>query len=304
MNRKDLYNAINEVDDDILERSETAFQSKKKSVLLKWGAIAACLCILVSIAMPVIHYKGGFGSQDSSDGIVEPTLLLYLKGALYECFDDPQGLKKLGLPLEITAELAGDHVANIEVGGIVEYQETVRQTDKELFQYAPAPSRAIYILRDGDNYMAAVFVRTYFPDDPNAYSDLADVYRFYGIEDAGDIASIAQMDWHRKRINGAEITDANVIAEFYTLTTDIVNFVGMDNDAFQDRVFGDVPEENAPEAHNAFAEDLQILRIETVSGLRFFVSVYPSYGYLYSSEAMAYYLITPELNEWFKNYME
>lgn len=304
MNRKDLYNGFNEVDDDILERSETASRSKKKPVWLKWGAIAACLCLVVSIAIPVLHHKGGPGSQDPIDDFPAVAALLYFNGALYECCDIPQALERLGLPSEITPEIAGEHVANIELGGIMDYQETVSQTDKELFQYAPAPSRAVYVLRDGDNYMAAVFARTYFPDDPNAYSDLAEVYRIYGIEDAGDIASITQVDWNRGKVIGAEITDADAISEFYALTTDIVNFVSMDNDAFQERVFGDVPEENAPEAHNAFADDLQVLRIETTEGLRFFVNIYPSYGYLYSSGAMAYHLITPELNEWLNEYLK
>lgn len=304
MNRKDLYNAINEVDDDILERSETASKSKKKPAWLKWGAIAACLCLMVGIATPMLHPKGGPDTQDPYDGPVESIALLYFNGALYECCDNPQALERLGLQKEITEETAGEHVANIELGGIVDYQATASQTDKELFQYAPAPSRAAYVLRDGDNYMAVVFVRTYFPDDPKAYSDLADVYRFYNIEDAGDIVSIAQVDWNRGKVTGAEITDADAISEFYALTTDIVNFVSMDNDAFQDRVFGDVPEENAQEAYNAFADDLQVLRIETTEGLRFFVNIYPNYGYLESGQAMAYHLITPELNEWFNENLE
>ena len=54
MNRKDLYNAVNEVDDEVLERSETASRNKKKPVWLKWGAIAACLCLIVSIAIPLM----------------------------------------------------------------------------------------------------------------------------------------------------------------------------------------------------------------------------------------------------------
>ena len=300
MNRKDLYKCFSEVDDDILERSETASHSKKRPAWLKWGAIAACLCLVVSIAIPVIRYKGGY----SQDGVVEQLALLYFNGSLYECCDIPQALEKLGLPRDITEEMAGDHVAYMELGGNVDYRETTVQTDKELFQYAPAPSRAVYVLRDGNSYMAVVFVRTYFPDDPKAYNDLAEVYRIYGIEDAGDIVSIAQVDWNRGRVTGVEITDADAIAEFYALTTDIVNFVSMDNDAFQKRVFGDVPEENAPEAHSAFADDLQVLRIETVDGLRFFVSIYLNYGYLYSSGAMAYHQITPELNEWFKEHLE
>ena len=304
MNRKDLYNAVNEVDEDILERSETASRNKKKTVWLKWGAIAACLCLVVSIVIPVLRPKGGPGNQDPVGDFPEVAALLYFNGALYKCCDIPQALERIGLPTEITPEVAGDHVANIELDGIVDYQETASQTDKELFQYAPAPSRAVYVLRDGDNYMAAVFVRIYFPDDPKAYNDLADVYRFYNIEDAGDIASVAQVDWDRGKVTGAEIADADAISEFYALTTDIANFVSMDNDAFQDRVFGNVPEENAAEAHNAFADDQQTIRIETVDGHRFFVSIYLNYGYLYCDKAMAYHLITPELNEWFNKHLE
>lgn len=304
MSKDKVIDSLGRIDDDMIQSVEALRRKKRRPAWLKWGAIAACLCLVVSIAIPVIHYKGGFGSQGPSDDLVEPVVLLYLNGALYECFDDSQAQKRLGLPSEITAEVAGEHVANIEVGGIVEYQETARMTDKELFQYAPAPSRAVYVLRDGDNYMAAVFVRTYFPDDPKAYSDLADVYRFYNIKDAGDIVSVAQVDWNRNKVTGTEITDTGAISEFYALTTDIVNFVSMDNDAFQERVFGNVPEENAPEAHNAFADDLQTIRIETTEGLRFFVSIYPSYGYLYSSHAMAYHQITPELNDWFNEYLK
>ena len=44
MNSKDLYNAIGKVDDDVLEQSETA---KKENGWLKWGAVAASLCIVI-----------------------------------------------------------------------------------------------------------------------------------------------------------------------------------------------------------------------------------------------------------------
>lgn len=68
MNRKDLYNAINEVDDDILERSETASRSKRKPMWLKWGTIAACLCLVVAVAIPTIFHQPAETPQDT----VEP----------------------------------------------------------------------------------------------------------------------------------------------------------------------------------------------------------------------------------------
>lgn len=45
MNRTDLYRSFNNIDDDILERSEA---NKRKSIYAwkKWGAVAACICLL------------------------------------------------------------------------------------------------------------------------------------------------------------------------------------------------------------------------------------------------------------------
>ena len=213
-------------------------------------------------------------------------------------------MKRAGLPSEITEDLAGEHVAYFEMGGAVDYQETIKETDKELFQYAPAPTRAVYILRDGENYMAVLFCRTYFLDDIDAYTDLAEVYRFFDISGASEIASIAQTDWNRGKVTGAEITDAGAIEEFYSLTTDITKFVSMGNDEFQSIVFDGISEEKQPEAHNALADDLQVIRVETKDGFKFYLSYYPNYGFMYSGHAMAYHMVTPELGLWFETNMD
>ena len=55
MNRKDLYNSFNEVDDDILKRSESTAKRKKQPVWLKWGATAACLCLVVGLVIPMLN---------------------------------------------------------------------------------------------------------------------------------------------------------------------------------------------------------------------------------------------------------
>ena len=304
MNRKDLYQSMNQIDDDILERSEVR-KKKKSSVWMKWGAMAACLCLLVGVLVPLanslFNAKGGGNFQD---GVPAEPALIYFQGALYQCCYAEDALKRAGLPSEITEDLAGEHVAYLEMGGAVDYQETIKETDKELFQYAPAPTRAVYILRDGDNYMVALFNRTYFPDDIGAYTDLAEVYRFFDISDASDIVSIAQTDWNRGKVTGAEITEPNAIEEFYALTTDITKFVSMGNDEFQSIVFDGIPEEEQQEAHNALADDLQVIRVETKDGFKFYLSYYPNYGFLYSGHAMAYHQVTPELKLWFETNMD
>lgn len=50
----DLYNAFRAVDDDILERSETAACGRKKNGWLKWGAMAACLGLIITVAMATL----------------------------------------------------------------------------------------------------------------------------------------------------------------------------------------------------------------------------------------------------------
>ncbi len=48
MNKNDLFNAIGELDDDIIERSELS-KSYKRPVFIRIIAIAACFCILLSV---------------------------------------------------------------------------------------------------------------------------------------------------------------------------------------------------------------------------------------------------------------
>ena len=295
---------MNQIDDDILERSEVR-KKKKSSVWMKWGAMAACLCLLVGVLVPLanslFNAKGGSGFQDD---LLGDTALLYFQGALYECCYTKEGLKRVGLPSEITKDMAGEHVAYLKMGDVGGYQETTEITNMELFQYAPAPTRAVYVLRDGESYMAVLFCRTYFPDDIGAYTDLAEVYRFFDISDASDIVSIAQTDWNRGKVTGAEITEPNAIEEFYALTTDITKFVSMGNNEFQSIVFDGIPEEEQQEDHNALADDLQVIRVETKDGFKFYLSYYPNYGFLYSGHAMAYHQVIPELKLWFETNMD
>lgn len=72
MNSKDLYNAIGTVDDNILEQSETA---KKKINWMKWGAVAACLCLVIGGGIFWrAHFRTGPGGlpmlrvQDNTQG--------------------------------------------------------------------------------------------------------------------------------------------------------------------------------------------------------------------------------------------
>lgn len=49
MNKNDLFLAFDELDDDILERSETPASRRKVLSLRKWGVLAACMALAVSL---------------------------------------------------------------------------------------------------------------------------------------------------------------------------------------------------------------------------------------------------------------
>lgn len=67
MNSKDLYNAIHAVDDEILERSEAvACEYKKKNGWMKWGAMAACLFLIV---IGIRIWKQSTSSNNKGTGI-------------------------------------------------------------------------------------------------------------------------------------------------------------------------------------------------------------------------------------------
>lgn len=50
MNRDDLFKSFQEVDEELLERSEKTARPHRGSAWLKWGALAACLCLIAAVA--------------------------------------------------------------------------------------------------------------------------------------------------------------------------------------------------------------------------------------------------------------
>lgn len=68
MNRNDLYNSFHEIDDTILERSETVARTSKKTIWLKLAAAAACLCLIGAIVLPRFLPED-FGKAPSSPSV-------------------------------------------------------------------------------------------------------------------------------------------------------------------------------------------------------------------------------------------
>lgn len=174
------------------------------------------------------------------------------------------------------------------------YKEAAVETDIELFEYAPASCRGVYIIRDGSKYLAALFCNILSIDD-NTSTEMATLYQVYGIDGADDIVSIAEFDWNRNRTIGHAVTDRKEIAAFYELSKALTSH---GNDGFQAIVFEGMPEDQQVKAYTEFANDLRVIRIETKEGLRFYMDVHPSFGWIYGYGSLSYYQIDARMAEW------
>ena len=98
MKKEHISDALNMLNDDIIEETNNVrTNAKPKRKWVKWGVVAACLCLAVTIAIPVLHHKGGPDTQDPVQNIAA----LEYNGKFYEAVKLPEVLEKYGLPPEI-----------------------------------------------------------------------------------------------------------------------------------------------------------------------------------------------------------
>ena len=294
----ELLDAVGGVDPAYVAQAERFAADTRPQRAAAWIAAAACLCLIAAVAVPalrdVIANKGGPG-QDSQ---VKEIVALTCNGCCYEATDIPEALTRFGLPTELTAELAGAHAAYLEPDG-AGYRPSAVETDIELLEYAPAPCRGVYLVRDGEKYLAALFCNV-IRLDGNASTGLETLYQIYEIDSAADIAAITPVDWHRNESVAAPIRDKEAIAAFYDGTLALTSY---GSDDFQAEVFASVPEEQQPQAHRDFADDLHMLRLETKDGLRFYLEFFPSYGWLSAGGTLSYYRMDAAMDAWASQYL-
>lgn len=289
MTNENILDAIGGINENAVQDAK-AYKRPKSKRWFRWGAVAACLCLVVGIAIPILHHKGGIDHQDP----LQDTAAFELNGKFYEVVETPEVLEKYGLPSKITEDVAGDHVAYLKSDGDDSYECTPIETDMELYQYNPAASDGVYVLRNGETWCAALFCN-FYQFDSNTNCSLTELYRVYGIESADDIKSITEMDNNNENETGTPVVERQEITEFYNMTIALGSY---GNDDFQAEVFGNIPEEKLQEAHSAFAENQRNLRVETKDGLRFFIAFYPSYNWIYGGGTMSYFKIDNQMRNW------
>ena len=292
MTNENILDAIGGINEKAVQDAK-AYKRPKSKRWFRWGAMAACLCLVIGIAIPILHHKGK-GGIDHQDPL-QDTAAFELNGKFYEVVETPEVLEKYGLPSKITEDVAGDHVAYLKSDGDdSSYECTPIETDMELYQYNPAASDGVYVLRNGETWCAALFCN-FYQFDSNTNCSLTELYRVYGIESADDIKSITEMDNNNENETGTPVVERQEITEFYNMTIALGSY---GNDDFQAEVFGNIPEEKQQEAHSAFAENQRNLRVETKDGLRFFIAFYPSYNWIYGGGTMSYFKIDNQMRNW------
>lgn len=66
MNRDDVIDSLGRIDDDMIRDVEALRRKRKRSAWVRWGAVAACLCLVIGLAVLI----PGFGDEPQLGDIV------------------------------------------------------------------------------------------------------------------------------------------------------------------------------------------------------------------------------------------
>lgn len=235
-----------------------ADRKAQKPVWLKWGAIAACLCLVIGIAIPVLNLKGGPGQDDP----LRPLNVIEYNGAYYESVDmtDIPTLNAYNLPHEITADMIGAPLgAGLAQNGV----------QKAFYQYEPyadivtvttelkqeRAQRAVYIVEDSGAYSFALFCN-FISFDSNTHTEASEMFAVYGVDEAEDIAKIT--------IGADKITDANKIKALFD---NLYHSHSMGNDDYQNAIFKGMSEEEQQALSDELADSAIEISIVTTEGV-------------------------------------
>lgn len=294
MKRKRLLNIIGDIKEDYILEAAPVEKKKKNFVWVKWAAIAACFAFVILAGIPIISHF----TQGPDKEIVDSVLLVEYDNAYYEVVENnPEFLERKGIETDISKGLAGNHITYLKKESEAErsnYIVSAEETNMELLEYAPANHKAVRILRDGDQYYAAVFCNYLLEDNESLPFDEA--FQIYGIAKAEDIKSIVSVKTDNEyKANGTAVTDTALITSFYN---EMIALEKYSEEEFDKTQFTYEDESQADAYHGQFADDRNDLMIETVDGLRFIISYYPTYDWVNSSMNQTYYKLSPELEAW------
>ena len=323
MKNEKLYDAISDIREEFIEEAENyKFNKRVAPHLIKWGSMAACFCLVVlgaSLAMSGAFAKKGMKSDDYNGGSVGPTAtpapgenlsgsgllkVLAYNGALFNVSNNLADLNAAGIPDIISPEDCGISLGNLKktLNG---YEETLHKTDIELYKYAPAYSNtAVYVIRDGEDYMAGLFSNNITIGDENDYSPISELFRRYGVENAEHISAVQLYSGYWQNdlpVEPAEknITERAALDAFYEAAMSMEHECYSREERLQIKL-----SEDPKQFPSSTLQVASTICITTGEGLKFYLSWDEDSGWLFSTGAKAYYRITEEMQTWLNEYFK
>ena len=251
MKSEKLLEAMNDLPEEMIAEANT----RRRHPLVRIAAVAACFVVLLVGMYPFLQSMVNSGGDQCT---VSDRDVLRFQGAVYEIISTSYetDLERLGLPETITEEMIGEKV-------------DVAPDYGDVYAYAPLAGRngtapaALYLLERRDEghegewwYLAFGGFTT--AEEEAGYTDGETMFQVYGVQSAGDIASVTDAD------SGAELLEPEVL---YTALMEAP-------------VFGwDGFEEQTGSTMNRYAGAVD-LRLETTAGLRSYMTYYPETGFL------------------------
>ena len=290
--------------------------------LVKWGSMAACFCLVMlgaGLAMSGVFAQKGMKSDGFNGSSVGPTAtpapgenfsgsglltVLAYNGALYNVSNNLADLKAAGIPDTMTSEDCGPSLGNLKKTP-KGYEETTQSTDIELFKYAPAYSNtAVYVIRDGDDYMAGLFSNNLPVGDENDYSPISELFRRYGVEKAEHVSAVQLYSgvWSNNypvEPDMKKVTEREALDAFYAAA------ISMENECYssEERIQIELSEDPKQFASSTL-QVTKTICITTAEGLKFYLNWSEDSGWMFSTGAKAYYRITEEMQTWLDTYFK
>lgn len=323
MKNEKLYDAISDIREEFIEEAENyKFKKRVAPRLIKWGSMAACFCLVLfgaGLAMSGAFAKKGMKSDDYNSGSMGPTAtpapgenlsgsgllkVLAYNGALFNVSNNLADLNAAGIPDIISPEDCGISLGNLKKTP-KGYEETLQKTDIELYKYAPAYSNtAVYVIRDGEDYMAGLFSNNQPIGDENDYSPISELFRRYGVEKAEHISAVQLYSGYWQNdlpVEPAEknITERAALDEFYEAA------MSMEDECYssEERLQIMLSEDPKQFASSTLTQAKTIC-ITTAEGLKFYLNWSDAGGWLFSTGAKACYRITEEMQTWLNEYFK
>lgn len=311
MKRKKISETIENINPKYIDEAATYEYKTKNRTRKLWyrlAAVAACIALVLALS---IWFAGDLFLKPADKTIIDAVTIIEYEGAYFEVIEDSQIIEKLGLEKEITENIIGNHITYLQkkVPNIEHSDYIVAdiETDAELFEYSPAPYKAVKIFKNGEKYYFAIFCN--FLIKTNESLPIQYAFEVYGIYESSQIARITPVkndnSW---KPDGKVITDSAVISDFFSKISVLTAFCF---DDYHSLIFADELKnlektggDIGSEAYARIADDRKDILIETKDGLHFSIQYYPFYGWINIRNTQSYYQMSPEMSEWFSNYIK